>query len=386
MNISLDNYEQYFSMYVDNELSAADRAQVESFLQAHPYLQEEMEMLQQTILVPEDISFFDKSSLLKPVLNEEMERKLLFHLDKELPAAEAAALDKKINSEPFLQKEWALLQKTKLDAGETIEFPYKKDLYRKEEARVIRMPWMKWAAAAAVVGFGFYFAFNLMNPQGNNIDNGLAKVDSVQPGGTKTATAQHNTENVNDAQKENNAVTNDSNDPLNYQNMAANNLLKEQETKEENRINNKKEVLENTARVKENMTANLAPKKQGIGNKVETVEPVNKNEAYLPSNEIAALQPKKLNNAIESPELTQAPTIRKEVIDEEIHPGRSGYAQTASLNFEESDNSVFLLDEENISRSKAGILLKKLKRNVERRANIKPGKSIRIAGFEFAAK
>ena len=33
MNINLDNYEQYFSMYVDNELSASDRAKVESFLQ-----------------------------------------------------------------------------------------------------------------------------------------------------------------------------------------------------------------------------------------------------------------------------------------------------------------------------------------------------------------
>jgi hypothetical protein len=45
-----------------------------------------------------------------------------------------------------------------------------------------------------------------------------------------------------------------------------------------------------------------------------------------------------------------------------------------------------MMDEEKVSRTKAAGFLKKIKRTVERTTKIKPGNSLRIAGFEFAVK
>jgi len=71
MNINLNNYEQWLLLYVDNELSAADRNAVKEFLGQYPYLQQELEALQQATLPLENFSFEAKDSLLKPLVSEE---------------------------------------------------------------------------------------------------------------------------------------------------------------------------------------------------------------------------------------------------------------------------------------------------------------------------
>jgi len=78
--------------------------------------------------------------------------------------------------------------------------------------------------------------------------------------------------------------------------------------------------------------------------------------------------------------------VNKEIIDVNIRANRNEYAQTAAYTFDENNNSVLMMEEEDITRTKAGIFFKKLKRNIERRANVKPGKSLKIAGFELAVK
>ena len=100
-------------------------------------------------------------------------------------------------------------------------------------------------------------------------------------------------------------------------------------------------------------------------------------------NEVAALQ--KPSNSIDLPVNIQ--TGPKNIIDKELTNSTNSYARTASLGFSENNqDQILMMEEENVSRSKAAVFLKKLKRNVERRTNIKPGKSLRIAGFEFAVK
>jgi len=57
------NYEEFFLLYVDNELSAADKQAVEQFVQANPDLAIELEMLKQMQLPAENILFTEKDGL-----------------------------------------------------------------------------------------------------------------------------------------------------------------------------------------------------------------------------------------------------------------------------------------------------------------------------------
>ena len=42
-HINMDNYEEYFLLYVDNELTGADKASVEEFVKMHPELKSELD-------------------------------------------------------------------------------------------------------------------------------------------------------------------------------------------------------------------------------------------------------------------------------------------------------------------------------------------------------
>ena len=64
--IDKGNYEEFFLLYVDNELPAADREAVDSFVSAHPELREELELLLETRLIPEEQLFGNPEVLMKP--------------------------------------------------------------------------------------------------------------------------------------------------------------------------------------------------------------------------------------------------------------------------------------------------------------------------------
>lgn len=165
--ITRHNYEEYFILYLDNELSAADKQMVELFAEQNPDLKDELDLLMQSKLVPDtNIVFEGKEMLLKnetdlPVTG--ITEKLLLHLDNELSAGEKADIERLIAADTDVTKEWQLLQQTKLPA-EAIVFLNKESLYRKEETvRVVSIKWWRIAAAAVVllgIGFGTYSILN----------------------------------------------------------------------------------------------------------------------------------------------------------------------------------------------------------------------------------
>jgi hypothetical protein len=63
MDINRNNYQQYLLREVDDELSAAEKAALRGFLQAHPALQQELTLLRDTKLSAEEVPFPDKASL-----------------------------------------------------------------------------------------------------------------------------------------------------------------------------------------------------------------------------------------------------------------------------------------------------------------------------------
>lgn len=189
MNINRHNYEEFFLLYVDRELTAAERVLVEEFVAANPDLKPELELLQQTTLqadVTLDDSF--KNQLLKTHQEESVtEDQLLLLLDGELRTAEAKELHSVIEKDEALQREWQWLQRTKLQVDADVVFPDKSILYKDAQpARVFYMSAAvrRWSAAAAVLlmlGTGYW----LMNRQ-------TVPAGEVAAGETKT-TAQPST-------------------------------------------------------------------------------------------------------------------------------------------------------------------------------------------------
>ena len=158
MKITRHNYEEYFILYLDNELSSEDRRQVELFVQDNPDLKTELDLLNQSQLVPDTaIVFSNKEGLMRStgsntVINiSNYGEWLLLYTDNELSPEQKIAVEKFVATHPVASAELEILQKTKLQP-ETIVFPDKKSLYRKEEkVRVIAIHWKRIAVAAALL-------------------------------------------------------------------------------------------------------------------------------------------------------------------------------------------------------------------------------------------
>lgn len=161
MNINRHNYEEFFLLYTDRELTPAERMAVEQFVQENPDLADEFVALQQTTLPADENILMDKSVLYRHAEEEigvhNYTEQFLLYVDNELSAAEQETVETFVLQHPELQETFMQLKQSKLPA-ETIVFPYKDSLYRTESDQkpVLYMRWMRMVAAAAVIGFGFF--------------------------------------------------------------------------------------------------------------------------------------------------------------------------------------------------------------------------------------
>ncbi len=159
MNINQHNYEEFFLLYVDGELSAADKQAVDQFVQANPGLAVELEMLLQMRLTDDEPVLFEgKESLFRNEAAEiglhNHEEHFLLYVDNELDRVSKEKVETFVLQHPALQESFTLLKQTRLQP-ETIVFPDKSSLYRKEEKErpVYYLRWQKVAVAAALIGF-----------------------------------------------------------------------------------------------------------------------------------------------------------------------------------------------------------------------------------------
>jgi len=154
--ITRHNYEEFFLLYVDNELNAGQKEAVEKFVEQNADLSVELDMLMQTRVRPEDgIIFANKENLVRiegHSINEtNYEEYFLLYIDDELGAAKKQEVETYILQHPQLQDEFTLLKQAVL-TPEIINYANKKELYRTESRRVINFkPW-RWAAAAIFIG------------------------------------------------------------------------------------------------------------------------------------------------------------------------------------------------------------------------------------------
>lgn len=160
MNINRNNYEEYFLLYADKELSAEEKNMVEMFVQQNPDLEEEFVMLQQSVVKPDrTIALEDKSFLFRyeGSINEtNYQEKFLLYTDNELNLSEIEELEKFVLANPSLQNEFTLLQKVTYEPDTSIVFPDKKLLYKKEDdSKVVPFGW-RYLAAAILLGIGLW--------------------------------------------------------------------------------------------------------------------------------------------------------------------------------------------------------------------------------------
>ncbi len=164
MHINHHNYEEYFILYMDNELGAVERRQVEEFVKLHPDLKDELDSLLHYKLTPDhSITYPAKADLLKgknglAINLANYEEWLVLFIDNELNEDDRLMVESFITDNPQVQPELELLQKIKLQP-ENIIMADKSSLYRREERKV---PVLWWRMAAAAILLAIFITTGLL--------------------------------------------------------------------------------------------------------------------------------------------------------------------------------------------------------------------------------
>lgn len=379
MNINRHNYEEFFLLYIDNELSVSDKKLVDDFVSNNPDLVEEFDNLKSVILFDDAVEFNEKFSLYKkevPITAEE--EKMLLLLDKELTGKEAFAVSATIAQDASLQKNWDLLQQTVLDKNEVLVFEDKQSLYKKEPSRIVYARFARWAAAAILIGFGVYSLF-------------ISKSDVEIPS-TTTLSKNEGAGKVIIDSKNNSAVAiNDNPETTAHINQQTDVVVnKDAQDLTPNKMNSK---ITDYSSPKNSNTAIQTSVSQTstVASTQQTAQIQNTNNQIEPTLTLASVQTATIKNV--EPEkidtyIATKPTKKVEITDVNVLEAKTNsYARHASSTDEPNDKILYM-DEEDVSKSKAGVLLRKLKRTIERKTKINTGdgSSVKIAGFEIALK
>lgn len=167
--INLGNYEEYFILYMDDELNAEQKRMVEDFLQKNPQLQSELDILLSTKLPVEEITFANKEDLMSSQMKSEtVDENLLLYLDNELNTEERSRVETQLQSDAAYLLQYNSLLQTRLDPSDVIAYPNKKELYRHSGGIISFTTWMRIAAAiiliaTAAILFVFYPSKNVHN-------------------------------------------------------------------------------------------------------------------------------------------------------------------------------------------------------------------------------
>jgi hypothetical protein len=377
MNINRNNYEHFFLLYADGELRADERKAVEDFVAENEDLRIELEMLQATVLPAEEILFADKSFLYKEtIFDSKIQEKLLLKIDDELVGKELGEVNALLATNADASKEYDLLLRAKLDPIEKIIFEEKHLLYKKERDNVVVFGWLRWAAAAVLIGFGLFF--------------GLKFFGNISTKPTTEIATKTTIEN-----KKDNATLPINNESTDKQNIAtvipSTNKVKESKAATENNSG-----IENTTtagRKEKQANKNIAVKNNIQTIPIDKINKTNEQEQVATIKKENTIQPQQKIIIKEVPQEQIASVNVTEkiksliVANENIVPLEDTYAKTVALSStEKSENKILYMDEDDVKRSKAGGFFRKVKRFVTRTANIKAGNTLQIAGFEIASK
>jgi hypothetical protein len=186
MRIDRQNYEEFFLLYVDNELNVEQKKQVELFVFENPDLEEELVMLRQSKLVPDSAVIFpDKFRLTKheeeqqSITLDNYEEWFVMWTDHELNLDQRTMVEKFLLIHPGKRAELEKFAQTKLEPEEIL-FPGKSDLYKHSSSRVISISWWRVAVAAVVVIAASIFVYSALST-GNRRSGGPIPMAKTRP-------------------------------------------------------------------------------------------------------------------------------------------------------------------------------------------------------------
>ncbi|HEY5408505.1 MAG TPA: hypothetical protein VIJ92_15530 [Ginsengibacter sp.] len=164
MDINRDNYEEYFLLYADNELTDSEKAEVLMFVKHNKDLEDEFRMIHYTIARPDaSIHLSDKSFLYRndatAFINEKnYEEVFVLYHDNELKKEQKLQTEEFVSHHSELKNEFDLIGLARLTPESSIVFNNKKILYKKEKVgKVVPVLFWRMLAAAVFIGFGLWF-------------------------------------------------------------------------------------------------------------------------------------------------------------------------------------------------------------------------------------
>jgi hypothetical protein len=370
--INRNNYEEYFLLYTDDELSAAEKRAVEEFVEQHPDLKIELEMLQQSVLHAEPVVFHDKDVLLKnssQLINEtNYQEYFVLYGDDELNNEQKDSVEQFVYRNPAHQVEFELIQKARLQADRHVIFPDKTSLYRSEQddEKVFVIRWWKIAAAAAVLIFLSGLGWYMISDQKTTpvIVKAVPKKDTKEAASEKS---KQQPENIAQVDKEVAAPVTTNPAPF---------VVKSSERKET--ITKAPRV---TSPVGTNEDKPTSERIAGVEKKATKEDKINNGSNIQIASTVTN---KKADVSVDEmkPSNQMALENKKEIIDVAVGtPEPNPYAYTAS------NDEIEILNTTVSKKNKLRGLFRKVTRVVEKTTNIETdGKGIRIANFEIALK
>lgn len=373
MNITRHNYETFFLLYVDKELSAAERKTVEAFVQENPDLQAELLALQQTVLKADDTILEKKDWLYMEDGVSALQENLLLYADDELDATDKKTVEAMLATDKTAAAEWAVIRQTKLQADASVLFDDKKSLYRHEPARVVGIKWWRVAAAAVLLGFGLWTGVAVYN---NNFRTKPAGTEEEIASGTKTIAP----ENGNNPATKTTPEKQNAEHAKNTGTLETTKTGKAQPEESLNKGNEKSNRLPQTiSREAGNMAAEMSNEKPGNNLPKPYSDNINKPQRneYAVTNVTA-----ETNNSSASGADAAVPKTNSVITD----PAAVAIMPVVYAEGGDNNDRYLYMDEDKIKRTKLGGFIRKARRLLERNANIKTGDGLKVAGFEIALK
>lgn len=192
MEITQHNYEHYFLMYIDNELSGEEKAAVNDFIMQYPNYANKLEALQQLKICPATLIYENKFSLYK--LSEQDEQSITY-LENEMTSEEKASFENKLSANIALQSHVKQWQGAFLSKPTNIEIApnFKNSLYKKSAQ--IKPLWAtvtfkRWASVAAILLV--VIGLNLFNTRNKQEAPSFTNINGVKSEFNKAAVIEMN--------------------------------------------------------------------------------------------------------------------------------------------------------------------------------------------------